>query len=81
MQLHIGYEAVEPFTFARHDELDNKTRAAGLQPKALLKSDPAVGSILLDSETSLSGVPLEARVYRLGNRCAVDWVLDQHQER
>ena len=81
MQLHIGYESVAPFALARHDEPDLKARAAGLAPKVLLKSDPAAGSILLDSETTLRGVPPEAWAYKLGNRSAIDWVLDQHKEK
>lgn len=81
MALHIGYEAVEPFSLTRHDEPDAKARAAGQSPKALLKSDPATGSITLDSETTLRGVPPEAWAYKLGNRCAIDWVLDQHKEK
>ena len=81
MALHIGYEAVEPFALNRHDDPDTKARAAGQSPKALLKSDPVAGSITLDSETTLSGVPTEAWAYRLGNRCAIDWVLDQHKEK
>ncbi len=79
--LHIGYEQVEPFGLIRHDEPDAKARAAGLPPKALLKSDPAAGSITLDTETTLRGVPPLAWAYRLGNRCAIDWVLDQHKEK
>ncbi|MBS0468568.1 MAG: N-6 DNA methylase [Proteobacteria bacterium] len=81
MALHIGYEAVEPFALARHDAPDAKARAAGMAPKALLKSDPAAGSIALDSETTLRGVPPEAWAYKLGNRSAIDWVLDQHKEK
>lgn len=81
MALHIGYEAAAPFPLTRVDEPDIKARAAGLQPKALLKSDPAAGSITLDSETTLRGVPPEAWAYKLGNRCAIDWVLDQHKEK
>jgi len=81
MALHIGYEAVEPFPLTRVDEPDAKARAAGQSPKALLKSDPAAGSITLDTETTLRGVPPEAWAYRLGNRCAIDWVLDQHKEK
>lgn len=49
--------------------------------KDLLKSDPAAGNITLDSETTLRGVPPEAWAYKLGNRCAIDWVLDQHKEK
>ena len=81
MALHIGYETVEPFALARHDEPDAKARAAGQRPKALLRSDAAAGSITLDSETTLRGVPPEAWAYKLGNRCAIDWVLDQHKEK
>lgn len=36
---------------------------------------------MVDSETTLSGVPPVAWAYRLGNRSAIDWVLDQHKER
>lgn len=81
MALHIGYEAVEPFALTRVDEPDAKARAAGQAPKAMLKSDPTAGSITLDSETTLRGVPPEAWAYKLGNRCAIDWVLDQHKEK
>jgi predicted helicase len=36
---------------------------------------------VLDSETQLSGVPAKAWAYRLGNRSALEWVLDQHKEK
>ena len=81
MALHIGYEAIEPFALTRTDTPDAKARAAGLAPKASLKSDPAAGSIPLDSETTLRGVPPDAWAYTLGNRSAIDWVLDQHKEK
>jgi predicted helicase len=32
-------------------------------------------------ETILDGIPPEAWSYRLGNRCAIDWVLDQYKEK
>ena len=35
----------------------------------------------LDSATTLGGVPPEAWAYTLGNRCAIDWVLDQYKEK
>lgn len=81
MQLHIGYEGVTPFALQRTDEPDTKARAAGPQPKAILRSDSAAGSITLDSETTLRGIPPEAWGYKLGNRSAIDWVLDQHKEK
>jgi len=79
--LHIGYEGVAPFALTRTDVPDAKARAAGLQPKAMLRADPAAGSIALDSETTLSGIPAEAWTYKLGNRSAIDWVLDQYKEK
>ena len=81
MGLHIGYEGVAPFALVRTDVPDTKARAAGLQPKAMLRADPAAGSIALDSETTLSGIPAEAWTYKLGNRSAIDWVLDQYKEK
>jgi predicted helicase len=81
MGVHMGYEQVEPYPLTRTDTPDEKVRASGLLPKALLRSDPTAGSITLDTETVLRGVPAEAWAYKLGNRCAIDWVLDQYKEK
>lgn len=81
MALHIGYEAVEPWPLERFDEADERARAAGVPPKAMLKSDSGAGVIRLDSETQLSGIPPQVWSYKLGNRSAVDWVLDQYKEK
>lgn len=81
MQLHIGYEAVEPYPLQRTDIPDEKARAVGLQPKALLRANKDAGSVTLDSETTLRGIPPEAWNYKLGNRCALEWVLDQYKEK
>ena len=39
------------------------------------------GRIALDSETTLAGVPPEAWTYKLGNRSALEWILDQYKEK
>jgi predicted helicase len=52
-----------------------------LQPKAILRADKDAGSIALDSETTLRGIPSVAWDYKLGNRCALEWVLDQYKEK
>lgn len=36
---------------------------------------------LIDSETTLTGIPPEAWDYRLGNRSAPEWILDQDKEK
>ncbi len=81
LDLHVGYETVEPWPVQRIDTPDEKARAAGLAPKPILKADRDAGLIVLDSETRLTGIPPAAHDYRLGNRSALDWVLDQHKER
>lgn len=81
MALHIGYEQVAPFALVRRDVPDEKVLASGQSPKCILKSDKDAGTITLDSETTLTGVPREAWGYVLGNRCAIDWVLDQYKEK
>jgi predicted helicase len=81
MKLHIGYETVTPAKLKRIDIPDDEARKSGVAPKALLKADKEGGRILIDGETTLSGIPSEAWEYQLGNRTALEWVLDQHKER
>jgi predicted helicase len=80
MDLHIGYEAVTQAKLKRIDTPDQKAKKAGLAPKAMLKADKNAGHIVLDSETALSGIPPEAWEYKLGNRSALEWILDQYKE-
>ena len=81
MDLHIGYEQVAPFPLVRTDVPDDKARRASQSPKALLRTDKEAGSIALDSETILAGIPAETWDYKLGNRSALEWVLDQYKEK
>ena len=81
MALHIGYETVEPWPLQRIDVPDEKSRKAGLPPKAMLRANTDAGNIQLDSETQLTGMPPQAWTYRLGNRSALEWILDQYKEK
>ena len=76
MELHIGYETVEPWNLVRTDTADD-----GHTPKAMLKADKENGRIVLDSRTTLAGIPPEAWTYKLGNRSALEWILDQYKEK
>lgn len=80
LRLHIDYEEVEPFPLERVDTPDPK-RAEGSHPRPKLKSQPENGIVVVDEDTQLSGIPAGAWDYRLGNRSAIDWVLDQHKEK
>ena len=75
LDLHIRFETTEPWPLER----SNKD---GVTPKrAILRADKDQGVITLDEQTTLHGVPTEAWEYRLGNRSALEWVLDQYKER
>lgn len=51
-----------------------------LIPKTKLKADKINGTIELDEKTIMKGIPVEAWEYKLGNRSALEWVLDQYKE-
>ena len=81
MDMHIGYMTAPRFKSKRNDLPDEKARETGHAPKPILKADKKNGRILVDTETTLSGVPPEAWDYRLANRSALEWVLDQYKEK
>lgn len=55
----------------------------GIKPKvkAKLKADKQTGEIEIDEITKLKGIPKEAWEYKLGNRSALEWILDQYKEK
>ena len=75
MNLHIYYETETPYKLVR------KETASKEQPKAKLKAIKETGSIVLDENTELHGIPPAAWLYKLGNRSALEWVLDQYKEK
>ena len=76
---HIGYESVTPWPLTRFDIPDTRAAATGMAPKAALKAGKAAGTITLDSETTLSGIPPKCWDYKLGNRSGLEWILDQYK--
>lgn len=75
MNLHINYETVQPFA------LKEATVEGIEKPKAKLKADKDTGIIILDEATMLTGIPSSAWDYKLGNRSAIEWILDQYKEK
>jgi very-short-patch-repair endonuclease len=49
-------------------------------PKPKLKTNKEEGKIEIDEITTLLGVPAAAWEYKLGNRSALEWILDQYKE-
>ena len=83
LELHIGFEDVEPYPLERVDKVGPST-GSGRTVKPMLRAnagDKERGEIQIDSETVLRGVPEFAWEYRLGNRTAIEWVLDQYKEK
>ncbi|MDB9452117.1 type ISP restriction/modification enzyme [Dolichospermum circinale] len=85
MELHINYETVTPYNLTRLDIplKDHTSTSLSNQktPKAKLKADKTKGSIILDDVTTLENIPKIAWEYMLGNRCALEWILDQYKEK
>ncbi len=74
LALHTGFEQAAPFALKRSD-------ATGIEaPKCKLKADKLTGRIEVDAATTLIGIPATAWEYKLGNRSALEWVLDQYKE-
>ncbi len=74
LDLHIGFESVEPYGLVRED-LDGEVK------RVILGADKDKGLIRLDDKTTLTGIPASAWEYRLGSRSALEWVLDQYKEK
>jgi predicted helicase len=77
MNLHIHYETAEPYPL----RITNYELRDGVIPKPKLKANKEAGVIILDEQTELHDIPAEAWNYKLGNRSALEWILDQYQEK
>jgi very-short-patch-repair endonuclease len=75
MDLHLNHETIEPYGLTRTDATTNT------QPKAKLKADKEKGYIDLDGISFLQDIPAIAWDYKLGNRSALEWILDQYKEK
>ncbi|MES2884800.1 MAG: type ISP restriction/modification enzyme [Pseudomonadota bacterium] len=86
LTLHTGFEQAAPFALMRSEApsppapLPQAGEGSQSAPKCKLKADKAAGCIEVDAATTLSGIPATAWDYKLGNRSALEWVLDQYKE-
>ena len=82
LDLHLGFESAEPYSLERVETyMDKQDGQDMVSPRVMLRADMERGAIVLDAKTTLTGVPESAWRYRLGNRSALEWVLDQYKER
>jgi len=83
MELQLGYENAKPYGLTRQDVVVDLAAGKKLESlyKGKLKANKVTGSIELDGFTTLSGIPAIAWDYKLGNRSALEWILDQYKEK
>ena len=80
LDLHLNFETADPYPLERRDK-PTPDSAAAVPPRPRLKADKERGIIIIDDQTTLHGIPEDAWRYELGNRSALEWVLDQHKEK
>jgi predicted helicase len=81
MDIHLNYESATPLPLKRLENPNEKTNQTDHAPKPVLRVQKQKGLIILDTATTLSGVPDAVWNYRLANRSAIEWVLDQYREK
>ena len=76
VKLHLDYEKLEPYplTFVYAEGLPLSYK---VQDKMRLSKDKT--ALKVNPSLTLAGIPPEVFHYRLGNRSALDWVIDQYQ--
>jgi predicted helicase len=64
-----------------NDQTKTEDKPFVVKPKTKLRADKESGTIEIDSHTTLTGIPQLAWGYKLGNRSALEWILDQYKEK
>ena len=75
-RLHVEYESVEPWELG-YIEARGKRLSYRAEDKMRLAKDRK--SLKVNDSLMLAGIPAEAFEYRLGNRSALEWVIDQYR--
>jgi len=75
--LHVNYEAQREYPL---EKIENPDRPLNWRvEKMKLTKDKT--AIVYNDFLTLAGIPAEAFEYRLGNRSALDWIIDRYQIR
>ncbi len=76
MNLHINFDTVKPYNL-KITENENLQK----EPVSKLKIDKINKHIILDENTTIKSIPKEVFEYKLGNRSAIEWILNQYKEK
>ena len=74
-KLHLEYEDIEPYDLKK--DFDAELPPSYIVEKMRLAKDKK--TLVVNDSLTLSGIPAECFEYRLGNRSALDWVIDQYR--
>jgi predicted helicase len=77
MNIHINFLTAGSYRLKRIEKGDQEKAHGG----AKLKADRDHGRVILDGQTILEDIPREAWEYKIGNRSAIEWILDQYKEK
>ncbi len=75
MDLHLHYETAKEY---RLPSVENQETRMTWEVKKM-KLTPNKDAVIVNDWLTLTGVPQECFAYRLGNRSALEWVIDQYQ--
>lgn len=77
MNLHVNYEQAEEYNLT---EIEDET-VPYLEARRVekMKLTPDRAAIVLNQGLTLAGLPESCFRYRLGNRSALEWIIDQYQ--
>jgi predicted helicase len=75
-RLHLDYEKLDPYPL-KWIETPGVPPSYRVEDKMRLSKDKT--TLRVNSSLTLAGIPPETFQYRLGNRSALDWVIDQYQ--
>jgi predicted helicase len=74
-ELHLNYETVEPW---RLEWISSDDEPLSFRVEKM-RFNKTKDQIKVNHTLTLAGIPAEAHEYRLGNRSALDWIIDQYQ--
>lgn len=77
MTLHLDYEKQPEYPLARNESSDRRVKVSWRVERMKLSKDRT--EIVYNDFLMLSGVPTETFAYRLGNRSALEWIIDQYR--
>ena len=82
LTLHLEFETAKPYKLEVITEKPDTENQEALERllKGKLKADKDANEIVLDGLTILRGIPNKAWDYKLGNRSALEWVLERYKE-